>query len=751
MKSSELLQLYRSGKTDFSRESIRGQTFVGEDLSGIDLSYADIRGANFSKASLEKANFRGARTGLQRRWAIVVIIGLLVFLALSSFPLALGCWWLPWYFLPKITQKYTAFPGFLISLGFLVPIRIITYQPLETALGFIAGIGAVVVAGTAVLGVVGTADISLALALTVVAAVVGVASSALAGASAITATRIISSTKVSILVVVSAAVLAGILAAASAHTIVSTDGSIAAQNMLEAGREDQGTFMAASGGVLSIVLSSYISRKTLIGDERYNLTRKLAGVFAAVKGTTFKDANLTNANFTRADLKSSDFREAILICTRWYCAESLSWTRTGESYLQHRSVRQLITRMEGEGSTFDEFNLRGINLEGANLVRASFVGTNLEEASLENAHLEGASLIGANLNKANLRNTDLKMAKLVQTQLDETDLRGANLTAAYIEDWGITTQTNLEEVRCDFIYMRLPSPNDPDRDCRRKPDDDRKEFAEGEFSDFIAPMVHTLDLYHHQKVDPRILALSIKALYEKHIDADIKLASIERKGQRGNILVRLATTKTANHSELGADYSDIFEERSALPSDEIKSILEESGVTIQTLANLLAFATNQKDKYLPINNHYYLGDIKMNEGQQRISISNSSVGQLIGGDASIDGVVNLGEISGVVKQLINELPTSNQLDKYGLKEILSELESTISSEDSLSDEGKAEALEQIGKIAEAGKKPDDNAMRKLARQASTMLKGISAQIPDAIKLTEACNKLLPLIAKIFGI
>lgn len=750
MKSRELLSLYRDGRRDFRKEIIRGQSFAGQDLTEIDLSHADIRGANFSNALLTRANFKGTQAGLQRRWTVILVIGLLVLLALSGFPLSLACWWLPYYFLPKIIQQYTVLPGLLLSAGFLILIRIIASQPLETALGLIAGIGAVVVAGTAAFGVSGAVDISLAVALTIIAAAVGTTSAALAGASVVTAARIVAGTTVSVLIVISAAIATAVLSAASAHTIVSARASVGAIAMLDAGREDFGTFMAASGGVLSIILSSYISRRTLMGDENYSLSRKLAGVFASVKGTSFRRADLTDADFTQTELKSSDFRGAILIHTCWYSAESLSWTRPGESYLQHRSVRQLITKRQGEGKIFDSFNLRGINLQRANLMEASFVGANLEKAILKDANLEGASLISANLNEADLQNAILYRAKLVQAQLDQADLRGANLTSAYIEDWGITTETKLEGLQCKYVYMRLPSPNDPNRNCRRKPDDERKIFAEGEFADFIAPMVHTLDLYHNQNIDPRVLALSIRGLYEKHPDANIRLASIERKGEKGNILIRLATSKQSDHAELGEDYSDILQEREFLSSEEIVSLLEKSGNPTQTLANLLAFATNQKEKYFPINNHYYFGAVKMNENQKQINISGSTFGQFIGGDAAIDGIVNLGTINGNVTNAIEQLPDSTQSDNLGLKEILIELQKAVSTETSLSDEDKVEALEQLKKLAEAGKNPSDGAMRKMARQAATMLKGIVTGLPDVTKLVEACNKLLPIISSIFG-
>lgn len=74
-----------------------------------------------------------------------------------------------------------------------------------------------------------------------------------------------------------------------------------------------------------------------------------------------------------------------------------------------------------------------------------------------------------------------------------------------IEEWNISTDTKLNGIRCDYVFMRLPPEKRPnflalppserlDENPRRKPDDWNKNFAEGEFADFIAPLVQTLDL-----------------------------------------------------------------------------------------------------------------------------------------------------------------------------------------------------------------------------------------------------------------
>lgn len=55
--------------------------------------------------------------------------------------------------------------------------------------------------------------------------------------------------------------------------------------------------------------------------------------------------------------------------------------------------------------------------------------------------------------------------------------------------------------------MRSPTLDDPNP-RRKKPDNWKETFADGNFADFIKPIVDTLDLYHHSDVDPRAIAHS---------------------------------------------------------------------------------------------------------------------------------------------------------------------------------------------------------------------------------------------------
>ncbi|HLO51971.1 MAG TPA: hypothetical protein VK211_26415, partial [Kamptonema sp.] len=87
----------------------------------------------------------------------------------------------------------------------------------------------------------------------------------------------------------------------------------------------------------------------------------------------------------------------------------------------------------------------------------------------------------------------------------------------------------------------------------------------------------------------------------------------------------------------------------------------------------------------------------------------------------------------------------------GIKELLSQLYQAIETDPALKAEEKAEALEQLQTLAEAAKNPKEEATQKTAKNALTMLKGIIFGLPSAVGVVEACNKLLPAIAQLFGL
>jgi uncharacterized protein YjbI with pentapeptide repeats len=444
---------------NYCRAKLRGKSFKGQDLTGADFSYSDIRGADFTAATLKGANFSHAKAGLQRRWAITLVIFALIVSSVSGLLSAVGGSLLGFILIDN--NRENIYVGVVSLIVLSVFFAITMGRGVAAGVGFLAvavtcaGIGGVLWAGVVALAWAGAATTgAMELAAVVAVMVTGAVGVVVVAISAviIAGTAALVGAIAGLLAVVTIVTWAGIIAGAVAVT--------ASKVGLLAGA------IAGFVAVLVVLLSAYVGCRALFGDEKQNFVRKIALSLATRYGTRFQESDLTDADFTQAKLKNSNFIAANLTRTCWFRVKKLYLAAVGESYLEKLEIRQLLITKDLQNKNLDGWNLQGINLQGANF--------------------KDASLIAANLSNSNLQDADFSRANLVQTQLDKTDLRGANLTGAYIEDWGVTAETKLSRVKCDYIFMRVPSKENPNP--YRLPADWDEMFYVGEFSQLFSPL-----------------------------------------------------------------------------------------------------------------------------------------------------------------------------------------------------------------------------------------------------------------------
>lgn len=83
-----------------------------------------------------------------------------------------------------------------------------------------------------------------------------------------------------------------------------------------------------------------------------------------------------------------------------------------------------------QGAFFDGANFQGVSLVGANLENVSLAGANLSHANLTGANLKGANLGCANLFGTNLRDANLEGAIFDKATFEGLDCQGANMNKA---------------------------------------------------------------------------------------------------------------------------------------------------------------------------------------------------------------------------------------------------------------------------------------------------------------------------------
>jgi uncharacterized protein YjbI with pentapeptide repeats len=280
------------------------------------------------------------------------------------------------------------------------------------------------------------------------------------------------------------------------------------------GTKSEGKWVAGIiGAVIGGGLGCWFSYEALRGHKGFSILWKMYVEFAALGGTIFSGANLSDVNFTDASLKGVRFKNdhpnletTHYQRTRWYNARYLEYASIGEHpYLNIPKVQRLVIKQEArklnhDTIKFDGLDLEGINLEGATLSEASFVGTNL--------------------NKANLRDANLSHANLRNAKLDRTDLTGAILTGACIKDWTITANTRLDNIECEYIFLEeYPDPRTGIRS--RLPHAPNKIFQPGEFERRFRQPTETLQLFIRDDDNREALAAAFLGLVENQaISAD---------------------------------------------------------------------------------------------------------------------------------------------------------------------------------------------------------------------------------------
>ena len=382
--------------------------------------------------------------------------------------------------------------------------------------------------------------------------------------------------------------------------------------------------------ILLTALAIYISWRSQRGDPKYRALRAFAITICSTRGTNFQEANLTDASFAGATIGNTNFTKANLTRTCWLGAKHLDKARVEGTYLENERIRQLLVTGDGRDQNFDGLDLRGCNLRNADLSNASFINAKLSEATLE----------GANLTRA----------KLVKAQLYGTNLTNAILTGACIQDWAISLDTQLEGIRCEYVYMRLESKEDPDP--WRKPDNRNETFKDGDFTDFIAPIIKTqklyqtqnidlrivaenytiLDIFHHQGVDPSASAIAFQKLIEKYPEAGLKVLSIEGRGNE-KIHFQAQVTDEVNRSLLSQEYKEIYNQIKSGSYENLLALLggvNERDKQIQQLHQLLANATQQPRFYVETTRHINIG-----QGDYRETSVNEQ-GRYVEGDINQD-------------------------------------------------------------------------------------------------------------------
>lgn len=403
-----------------------------------------------------------------------------------------------------------------------------------------------------------------------------------------------------------------------------------------------------------MLLSTYIGWRSLSGDKKDTWVRSAAIAFAATGGTSFRDADLTDADFTEATLKSTDFRNAKnakLTRTRWRNAKKLDRARLGTTYLQNEQVRHLVITGEGKNGNFEHLDLRGLNLRDANL--------------------ENANFLDADLYQANLSNANLLRTILVRTNLEMADLRGACLTGSCIQDWIISKGTKLDGIVCDYVYLKWDDVKKDKRD-QMPP---RGKFKEGGFVLFAKYILDTIELYHEKDINPR-LALTVLQKMARDYDEPLNVVALGKRGEK--VFIQVKVSERIIQDQFKEDYYSRYDGDLKLWSSNTQQLPPTVNNLIENKLTEIASektddfvfidVTHVEGNYIPT----YQGAVNM-AGERTIYMGSGNYSEHIEGDYvqgnkyAAGEKQSLAEAAAEIQQLLKQLeetnPTTTETEK----------------------------------------------------------------------------------------
>lgn len=681
---------------NYSGQNCRNQNFERQNLVGADFSGADIRGANFTRANLYKANFSDAKiqgakfnnanlraakftnasidaddspygtvdftnsriqgtdftgtvlnhanfskakAGLNFFHYIFVIFVTFIICLLSSFTSTIASTFAVYYFFIPLRQKPSSLVllfTWLASVIFIVTVRTLLFNSFIITIHVALGIALMVMITLAALAVKVSTDDShpdMGYIIWIVITVVFL-----------------------LVVFLFTSSLKGM------EDLLINQFPILGTIVKGLGDKTKGTWVAGIlGAAIGGGLGWRFSKSALEGDKRFSWLWKMYVEFAASGGTIFSGCHLTDANFSSASLRGANFKSSNTKRTRWSKARYFEYVCVGDGYLTIPKVQQLVitqsvAKQNSGDLNFDGLNLEGINLEEADLSSGSFVGTNLNNANLHRANLFQANLKNANLNGA--------------------DLSEAYLTGATIGNWTISSETKLDNVKCEYVFL-TDRINRIKGNLERLPHAPNKFFRPGEFEKLYTENIEPLQLLIHNNDNRQALTAAFLQLIKNNPGIKSNdLQGVEMVGS--DVLVKFRVSPDTDKGIVEQEFEQVYQQgvSQEIPkNEELQKIAE----TVEMDKNqplyefILKLIKAIGDNMEPSIPSIIINDGDFITGNGNTTRTNTAGGNFIQGDyinMSQDLTQAAAQIQELIEQLQNEKDVTVDVAKKEVAEDL---------------------------------------------------------------------------------
>ena len=679
---------------DFSHKNLYGKSFRKQNLKGVNFQGSDIRGVNFEEAILEGANFDHAKTGLQYKYVIIFIIISVISCLLSAIIAGTAGSFLD----DALSELFPCRENTCLGIGNQIAVFIIAFTVIFIPVQ--QGWKGIVVLPLVLAMVFWGLPMSTFLISAETANIINnnIKFAAIRAAWAMGFTLI-----VVIILSWAMVLIANVVGKWGANCVwfLAVVVAIGVLVYIKSRWESFPYFaLALSWAIAVIMIAGYTGRQILTGDERLILIKKNAVMLIAQCGTNFSRADLTEASFARATVRNAYFAKAVLTRTCWLQAEELETAYLENTILAHKTVRNLLVTGNGRETSF-----AGLNLEGA--------------------YLRKADLGHANLNNADLQNAILTKVNFSKAQVLGVNFKGANLTGACLESWNINSDTQLKDVFCDYFFLLSGNQE-------RRPSSGY--FNEGDFSKLFQKVLNTIEFIfsyeNFKSEDFNKYGIFLESLNKVRIEnncGELDIQGVEKKDDI--LIIRINAPAEVDKEKIHEEVKLNYEAKIKQIETYYQKFIKEKTKEINWLRNQHTGLV-EKLFYQPRGNN-----------TMHINIEGSTLS---------GSTLNWGEIGRDVSNTIQNLPTSQDPEQPGLKELLSQLQQLLEEANELNSEDKADALQQVKVLAEAGKKPSEE-RRSVVKTALMFLRGLATQLPTVTKLAEELPKLLSALTALFKV
>ncbi|GGA20081.1 pentapeptide repeat-containing protein [Okeania sp. KiyG1] len=573
------------------RKNYQGRSFKNQDLRGVDFSYADIRGADFTGANLTNAKFNYALAGLTKSQVIRLFI-ITAILFLTAGIAAFIAVYVSSHFFPDKSDEINSIVAVILTLRVFVNISLLVItirKGISETIKYFFYLISLIILTIPILTQLGMKEekvdrvfrffgiseapdwvVSLTGKLTVFRSSSSIIRSAndllnsnrdVSPVVDTIVTMIISIAAIFVLIftfslaVVLAEIIAekwlkntavvGILAVISGVSTVSNYFRSRPRSWIIII-----VYIAFSSAL--ILIAKHLAKKILAEDQNNIFLRRLAVAIGTLGGTCFKNANLTDADFSHAILKSTNFRFANTTRTFWRQTKYLKFARVEATILEDIKVRELLITGYGKDQQYISANLRGANLMSADLGNANFKLADLGEASLKTA----------NLNNANL----------TETLAIGTNFTTAQMSGTCLEGWNIDHTTILDHIESKYIYLlEEPKPETDDRE--RRPSSGY--FQKGDFTKLFTEVLNTVDLIFRNGVDAKAFMSSFQEVQGENQDIPMKIRGMENKGD-GVVVITIDVPPETDKEKIHQQFFQFYDENLRVLDEKYQKELQET-------------------------------------------------------------------------------------------------------------------------------------------------------------------------------